>query len=1457
MRFTSLEPSRRNAWSFALLFLLFLLAVALPTDCQTDAPPGGPPTPQARPLRDNTAWVFLRQKVDLSPAFGMKDWGARGRFVVEQLQSVARTSQGALRTQLRSQGVEHQPYWLLNAIRVKADDETLKALSRRPDVERILLEEKYRIPAPRPGMRLQPTPGALEWNVARVRAPEVWSTFGIRGEGIVIGSIDTGVQFDHPALARQYRGRLPNGSLDHNYNWFDPSSVCGSPSPAPCDNIGHGTHTMGTIAGNDDGGNQIGVAPGVRWVTAKGCENLSCSIEALLAAGQWMLAPTDLSGNNPRPELRPHIINNSWGDGPTDPFFQPIVQAWVAAGIFPVFSAGNPQPATCGSVGVPGAYPESYGVGAFDSNGNIASFSARGPSAFEGLTRPDIAAPGVDIRSSTPGNGYGSLSGTSMAAPHVAATVALMWSAAPSLVGDVAATRALLDASAVDREDLSCGGTPGDNNVWGEGQLDAFAAVQRSPVGPTGIETGVVTDASTGAPLASARVVAEGPYSRETVTDAEGRYSLTLPVGTYRVSTTLFGYERQSVEGVVVTEGGVVRLDLALRPVPVHTVSGRVLDTSGAPIAFARVTLLGTPLPTALTDAAGTWRIEGVPEGEYDVRVEADGCFLPRTEHLVVDGDESLDLVPESRTDAYGYSCRYEAPVYVEATTPLPLSGDDSGVQVTLPFAFTFYGQTYGAAYVSTNGNLNFLELNTSFVNEPLPSPLPPNAAIYALWDDLTVDDASSVRTLTRGSAPEREFVIEWRNVAFLGDTSQRVDFELILSERGDILLQYRGLSDTGFERGESATVGIENETGTVGLQYSYNTPSLRDERAIRFTLPPNGFIEGVVTDANDGLPISGATVRALEGNQEVRAVTTGADGRYRMLLFLGTYTLEASAPNYVTETDLVTLSTDGQVVRRDWVLRTARAVLEPTVLEFIVPRGERRTQDLTLRNTGSAPLGWTLQEAGGDRVDVVSRRGLTRGLKFDPNSHTTREVFGGGARPGWAPTLAGNVLRSWPTTGLELPWGVGYTGNVWLSDAPGRSNHELTVDGMTTGRGWLAPWAGDWLADIAHDAGRGLMCQLNVGGDNGIYCWEPDTGNRVDSITGEFPWTGISQRGLAYRPDDDTFYVGGWNEGIIYHVKGLSYPDRGAVIGQCSPSDGRISGLAWNPSFQVLWMATNSPSDTLYELNPETCTVLATLAHPTPGFSGGGLELDERGNLWMVSQKTAQAYLVESGVPVFADVPWLSESPERGRLSVGSEQRIAVTIDASGLEPGVYHATLYLQGNSGREPTLQVRVVLIVPGYYQGVNVGAGSHVDRAGNLWAPDRRYSSGSWGYVDSSREVRTGSAIRGTDEAPLYQTGRRGFFEYRFDGLSPGVYQLDLRFAEIQDKRRRERLFDVVAEQTLLLPAHDIAGEVGRLTADDHGFFLDVTDGQLNLRFIPREGYGEPLVNAVRIIHRPDR
>jgi subtilisin family serine protease len=360
----------------------------------------------------------------------------------------------------------------------------------------------------------------------------------------VVANIDTGVQYDHTALVNQYRGNLGGGSYDHNYNWYDPSNICGYPSLIPCDNMGHGSHTMGTMVGDDGAGNQIGVAPGARWIAAKGCETDYCSDFALLASAQWVLAPTDLSGGNPRPDLRPNVVNNSWGGGGGNPWYQEMVQAWVASGIFPAFSNGNMGPG-CGSSGSPGDYPESYSAGAFDINDTIAWFSSRGPSAFGGI-KPNLAAPGVDVRSSVPYNDYGYNSGTSMASPHVAGTVALMWSAAPALLGDIPSTRDLLDQTAIDTPDASCEPYPGadygdNNNVWGEGKLDAFVAVSQSPMGPAGSLQGTVIDANIMLPIEGAVVTAVGPLTRSTFTDGAGQYSFPLlSVGDYTVTVSKF-----------------------------------------------------------------------------------------------------------------------------------------------------------------------------------------------------------------------------------------------------------------------------------------------------------------------------------------------------------------------------------------------------------------------------------------------------------------------------------------------------------------------------------------------------------------------------------------------------------------------------------------------------------------------------------------------------------------------------------------------------------------------------------------------------------------------------------------------------------------------------------------------------------------------------------------------------
>jgi len=395
--------------------------------------------------------------------------------------------------------------------------------------------------------------------------------------------------------------------------------------------------------------------------------------------------------------------------------------------------------------------------------------------------------------------------------------------------------------------------------------------------------------------------------------------------------------------------------------------------------------------------------------------------------------------------------------------------------------------------------------------------------------------------------------------------------------------------------------------------------------------------------------------------------------------------------------------------------------------------------------------------------------------------------------------------------------------------------------------------FAGSWAGDMAL-MGPNEMCQVNVGGDNGIYCWDTSTGTQTRHISGAFPWTGISQRGLAYRPDDDSFYIGGWNEGILYHVAGFSHPAPGAVLNQCNAPDFNISGLAWNAAVGQVWEATNSPTDTIYRVDPTTCAAVSTLPHPRPGFNGAGLEMDENGNLWMIAQDAGPntAYLIDSGVPAFSDVPWLSESPTEGTINPGGHTDIAVTVDTTGLAPGsVYQATLTFRTNSGRQPNLSVPVRLVVPKL--GFNSGGSSYTAVGGDPWLADRAYTAANKaGYVQSPpRTVSTNSAIAGTDDDPLYQKARITAMTYRFSGLPNFVYRLELKFAEIENKSPGQRQFDVIVNGQPYLIAFDIAALAGRNTALDRTTLVSPTNGEITVQLATRRSTGVPILNAIRV------
>lgn len=444
--------------------------------------------------------VLLAEQPDLSRAASLASKEAKGRFVFETARAVAERTQAPLRAWLTAAGVEHQAFWVTNMLWVRAGASVLEALAGDAAVARIAANTPLQREVPRIEARAThpASSNGIEWNVAQIGAPEVWAQ-GVTGQGAVVGGMDTGYQWDHPALVRQYRGS-GQAAARHDYNWHDAIHAggtldCPSDSPLPCDGdiSGHGTHTMGTIVGDDGAGNSIGAAPGARWIGCRCWEQTErTALRYVSECFQWFVAPTDLLGRNPDPALAPHVINNSWvcdrGEGCTDPdVLRSIVETVRAAGIFVAAGAGNDGPG-CNTVRYPPAiYDGAFAVGATTHDDGIAGFSSRGPVVVDGSNRlkPDLCAPGADIRSSIPGGGYqGGWNGTSMATPLVSAAVALLISAVPSLAGQVDRLEDLLRHTAVPLTSAqTCGDVPGTavpNHTFGHGRLDVLAAVREA-----------------------------------------------------------------------------------------------------------------------------------------------------------------------------------------------------------------------------------------------------------------------------------------------------------------------------------------------------------------------------------------------------------------------------------------------------------------------------------------------------------------------------------------------------------------------------------------------------------------------------------------------------------------------------------------------------------------------------------------------------------------------------------------------------------------------------------------------------------------------------------------------------------------------------------------------------------------------------------------------------------------
>src|SRR5437867_3935656 len=438
--------------------------------------------------------VVLADQADLSPAAALNTKAEKGRFVHDALWNKAQTTQGPILQWLRERGIEHSSFYIVNAILVKGSREIAEALASRPDVARVEGNPHIHNALPQPGAvtqaPLQPgAPATIEPGITYAHAPQVWA-LGFTGQNIVVASADTGVRWTHNALKPHYRGW--NGVVaDHNYNWHDSihdsvGNPCGNDSPFPCDDYFHGSHTTGTAIGDDGMGNQIGMAPGAKWIGCRNMDQGNGTPARYIECMQWFLAPYPIGGGQGDPTKAPDITINSWGCPPSEGCsantLQAAVEAQAAAGIMMVVAAGN-SGSLCSTVtDPPSLYAASYTAGALNTGTDtIAFFSSRGPVTIDGSGRikPDIAAPGTGTRSCSNScdSCYTFADGTSMATPHIAGAMALLWSAIPSLQNQIDASRAALNNAAVHIASTQCGTVGPPNNVYGWGRVDILAAV--------------------------------------------------------------------------------------------------------------------------------------------------------------------------------------------------------------------------------------------------------------------------------------------------------------------------------------------------------------------------------------------------------------------------------------------------------------------------------------------------------------------------------------------------------------------------------------------------------------------------------------------------------------------------------------------------------------------------------------------------------------------------------------------------------------------------------------------------------------------------------------------------------------------------------------------------------------------------------------------------------------------
>ncbi|WP_353948999.1 S8 family serine peptidase [Sporolactobacillus sp. Y61] len=1030
----------------------------------------------------------------------------------------------------------YQSFYIVNGIAVTGTKDVMKKMATFAEVDKILPNRTRQLTAntaiasgsetgeakaktKSKAKAKTATDDEVAWGVARIGAPSVWN-MGIDGTGVVIASIDTGVQWDHPALQGKYRGYDPASpdQPDNEYNWFD--AVAGELTPY--DDIGHGTHTMGTMVGaENDGTHKIGVAPGARWISVKAFTPDGGTDVDLLEAGEWILAPKDAAGN-PHPEMSPDIVNNSWGGGPgLDEWYRPMVQNWRAADIFPEFSAGNTDlfnPGGPGSVAAPANYPEAFAAGATDNSDQLAGFSLQGPSPYD-ETKPDVSAPGVNVYSSVPGSTYdGTYSGTSMAAPHVAGTAALLLSADASLTVDE--LEQIIVDTATPATDSTFPESP--NNGYGSGIIDAFSAV-------TSITTGLGT--LTGQVMKEGEDTEAPAYQHTPVSETYEGVALPLQISVQdNVSIQSVQLQYKVADGAWQTVEGERTEGDYRQGVYQATIPGD--DLAQGPLTYK----------WHLTDFGGN----EVDSDLYEVSV------LPP---ITTGYSQDFESVP-SGWRSYGDQNSWEWGVpasgpeqaasgeKVYATNLEGNYDNDANATLLMPPVHVAEGQSYlqfknwyeiennydhGQVFVSTDqenwtsvADFTGAGSGWSDVSVDLSAYAGQNIFIgFNLSTDSSVvrpgwyiDDVSLTDTAATGATKATLGLAKAGKQADAPSLSSKkpVDPQTIQPQKVKNVrlpsIESRSLKSappaetnalpldatvTVLETGRA--VSTNPADGSYAMRHAAGTYTVKAERygfasqaqTVEITRDrttessfmlqpiPQGTITGTITNDATGAPVSGATVQVME-DANIAPVQTDSNGHFELTVYEGTYTLHVGAPSYYASDVQVTVAGNESTEKN--------VALEP----FIGYPGEIGYDDGTAENAHAfydAGNGWAVKMSLAEGHDTAMVTGGLFRFWTDewpvPGGTDFKVAVYDATGPDGAPgnLLAGPVdataLRDGSWTRVDLSdKGILVHGDFYMvyiqtdvnTQAPGLATDE---DGTNAGRSWQLV-SGSWAPSPAEE---------------------------------------------------------------------------------------------------------------------------------------------------------------------------------------------------------------------------------------------------------------------------------------------------------------------------------------------------------------------------------------------------